>query len=91
MILNMFLTLMLIVAFNCSVESIVFLFLTTINPWFLENRYICVCNKHIMTWFARPYELYSLVWNISLTRSLRSLVREMFQTLQGPGQGHVGK
>ena len=36
--------------------------------------------EQIITWVACTYDFYLLVWDISLTRSLRSLVREMFQT-----------
>ena len=38
-------------------------------------HYICVYNKQIIPWVAGVYHFYSLVWNICLTRSLRSLVR----------------
>ena len=39
---------------------------------------ISACNKHFITWFARAYGTFSLSQKKSLTRSLHSLVRDIF-------------
>ena len=44
----------------------------------ITAHFICVYNKQIIPWVVCAYDIFSLVWNISLTRSLRSLVHEIF-------------
>ena len=39
---------------------------------------ISACYKHFITWFTREYGTFSLSQKISLTRSLHSLVRDIF-------------
>ena len=46
------------------------------------TRFICVYYKQIIPWVVCAYDLDLWVWNISLTRSVRSLLREIFQIFQ---------